>query len=330
VNIPEYSRLNFFPIKTVINNKEIKEIINNFFVNKKINNSFFIKDISSLDKIVDESILFIEKTSRPLSILNKKIQIITDDINIYNSDKFKDVYLVSDVNRCYTILLNEIFIHEDSLFYEDSFVQINNSYISKFAKIHPTVKIYNNCVIGRGVEIGKNCIIKNNVTIKNTILSENIIISDNTSIGCTGFGFDIKNIGAKDIYPHIGIVIIDNNVHIGSNCCIDRGKIDFTYIGPNTMIDNLVHIAHNVVIEENACIAAQSGISGSVKIGKNLVCGGQSGFAGHITIGSNVIVAGKSGVTKNIKDNSTVAGFPATDIKEWKKRLIKERKNGHK
>ena len=96
------------------------------------------------------------------------------------------------------------------------------------------------------------------------------------------------------------------------------------------MIDNLVHIAHNVVIEENACIAAQSGISGSVKIGKNLVCGGQSGFAGHITIGNNVIVAGKSGVTKNIKDNSTVAGFPATDIKEWKKRLIKERKDGHK
>ena len=96
------------------------------------------------------------------------------------------------------------------------------------------------------------------------------------------------------------------------------------------MIDNLVHIAHNVILSDNACIAAQTGISGSVKIGSNVTIGGQAGFAGHIEIGDNVIVAAKSGVTKNIKDNSTIAGFPATDIKEWKRRLIKERKNGHK
>ena len=89
------------------------------------------------------------------------------------------------------------------------------------------------------------------------------------------------------------------------------------------MIDNLVHIAHNVYIGPNACIAAQTGISGSVKIGKNLICGGQVGFAGHINIGDNVIIAAKSGVTKNIKDNSTIAGFPATDIKNGKKNNIK-------
>jgi UDP-3-O-[3-hydroxymyristoyl] glucosamine N-acyltransferase len=132
--------------------------------------------------------------------------------------------------------------------------------------------------------------------------------------------------GSVNLSPHIGIVHIDDNVSIGSNCSIDKAKIDVTYIGKNSMIDNLVHIAHNVIIGDNACIAAQTGIAGSVKIGKNLICGGQSAFAGHITIGNNVLVAGKSGVTKNLKDNSSVAGFPATDINKWKKSIILNRK----
>ena len=95
------------------------------------------------------------------------------------------------------------------------------------------------------------------------------------------------------------------------------------------MIDNMVHIGHNVLIGKNACIAAQTGISGSVKIGDNVTVGGQVGFAGHISIGQNVVIAAKSGVTKNIKDNSVVAGFPAIDMKEWKKGVIRQRKYGH-
>ena len=96
------------------------------------------------------------------------------------------------------------------------------------------------------------------------------------------------------------------------------------------MLDNMVHLGHNVIIKESACIAAQSGISGSVIIGKNLISGGQSGYAGHILLGDHVTVAAKSGVTKNITSHSTVAGFPATDIKEWKKNIINQKKNGHK
>ena len=196
--------------------------------------------------------------------------------------------------------------------------------------IDKSVSIGKNCVIGRGVKIGKNSIIKNNVIIKNSIIGSNVIICDNTSIGTTGFGFEFNTRGSNNLNPQIGIVNIGDNCHIGASCTIDRGKIDVTYIGNNCMIDNLVHIAHNVILSDNACIAAQTGISGSVKIGSNVTIGGQSGFAGHIEIGKNVIVAAKSGVTKNIKDNSTIAGFPATDIKEWKRRLVKERKNGYK
>ena len=95
------------------------------------------------------------------------------------------------------------------------------------------------------------------------------------------------------------------------------------------MIDNMVHIAHNVIIGNNACIAAQTGISGSVIIGDNVTIGGQVGFAGHINIGENVVIAAKSGVTKNISDNSVVAGFPAIDIKDWKKNIINQKKYGH-
>ena len=121
----------------------------------------------------------------------------------------------------------------------------------------------------------------------------------------------------------------DHGSPAGSSCTIDRGKIDSTYIGKNSMIDNMVHIAHNVQIGDNACIAAQTGISGSVTIGNNVTIGGQVGLAGHIKIGQNVVIAAKSGVTKNIKDNSVVAGFPAIDIKEWKRNVIRERKNGY-
>ena len=95
------------------------------------------------------------------------------------------------------------------------------------------------------------------------------------------------------------------------------------------MIDNMVHIAHNVQIGNNACIAAQTGISGSVIIGENVTIGGQVGFAGHIKIGKNVVIAAKSGVTKNISDNSVVAGFPAIDINIWKRNIIRGKKNGH-
>ena len=156
-----------------------------------------------------------------------------------------------------------------------------------------------------------------------------MVISDNSCIGTSGFGFDFNNRGSLNLNPQLGVTIIDDNVHIGSSCTIDRGKIDITYIGKNSMIDNMVHVAHNVIIGNNACIAAQTGISGSVKIGDNVTIGGQVGFSGHITIGENVIVAARSGVTKNIQDNSVVAGFPAVDIKEWKKNIIRQRKYGH-
>ena len=237
-----------------------------------------------------------------------------------------NLILVSNLSKSYNLIVNNLFLHDDCIDFKDDYDLVDNSLISKYAEVDSSSKILGNCVVGRGVKIGKRCIIKNNVVIKNTIISDNVVICDNSTIGSTGFGFELNNLGSVNISPQIGIVFIGNNVHIGANCSIDRGKLDVTYIGENSMLDNHVHIAHNVYIDRNACIAAQSGISGSVSIGKNLISGGQSGYAGHINIGDNVIVAAKSGVTKNIKDNSKVAGFPAINIYDWKKNIIKNKK----
>ncbi len=318
-----YDKYDFYQLNNKIFSIDIKLALNELIIEKNIHSNFEIKNISSIDNINLNSAVFIN-SDKNFKLNEDKILIITDNKVFYT--KYKNCVLVNDINRSFKALADYIYIHDDSLKYNDEFNLINNSSISKFAKIDPSVKIGRNCLIGRGVSIGKNSIVKNNVVIKNSILSENVIVSDNSTIGCTGFGFDLKNMGSVNLSPHIGIVYIDENVSIGSNCSIDKAKIDVTYIGKNSMIDNLVHIAHNVIIGDNACIAAQTGIAGSVKIGNNLICGGQSAFAGHITIGNDVLVAGKSGVTKNLKDKSSVAGFPATDINKWKKSIILSRK----
>ncbi len=313
----------------VLTCKDIINILNKNVLNYKILDNFKIFDISSLTTKINNSILFLDKDTNISHNNFNLILIITNDEKVFLNNKFKNILYVKNLSESWNAITNEIYSHEDSLNYKDDFIISNNSYISKDANIDKSAKIFNNCVIGKGVEIGKNCIIKNNVVIKNSIIKNNVVICDNTSIGTTGFGFDTNKRGSPFINPQIGVVIIDDNVHIGSSCTIDRAKIDYTFIGKNSMIDNLVHIAHNVIIGENACIAAQTGISGSVTIGNNVTIGGKAGFAGHIKVGDNVVIAALSGVTKNIKDNSIVAGFPAIDIKEWKKNLIRQRNNGH-
>ena len=325
-----FERKNFYPVKNIL---RISDLINKFdfdINNTKILDDFIINDISSLNNLRNNSLLILEKNYSIKIDIKMNILIITNDLNIFNSNKFKNILYFDDLKDVYNKLINFLFYHEDSTDHKDEYKIINNTFISKFAEVDKTAFIGNNSIIGRGCKIGKNTIIKNNSVIKNCIIGDNVNIGDNNSIGSTGFGFDLKLMGASNLIPHLGIVCIDDNVRIGSNCTIDRAKVDVTYIGKNSMIDNLVHIAHNVIIGNNACIAAQSGIAGSAVIGKNLISGGQCGFAGHIKIGDNVIVAAKSGVTKNIPDNSKVAGFPAIDIKEWKKKMIMEKKNGYK
>ena len=323
----KFVRSNFFPLKNIYKIKKINELLQDQIIFNKSSINFEITDISSLAKFRNNSILFLDKYYEIDTIKNKNILVISDILE--NKNLYENITIIKNLNNTYNLICNELFYHEDKIGLHDDYNLINGSYISKYAKIHKSVLIGKNCVISRGVEIGKNSIIKNNVILKNSLLGSNVVICDNSIIGSTGFGFDLNVRGSSNLNPQLGITIIDDNVHIGSSCTVDRGKIDFTYIGQNSMIDNMVHIAHNVIIGKNACIAAQTGISGSVKIGNGVTIGGQAGFSGHVTVGENVTIAARSGVTKNIKDNSVVAGFPAIDIKEWKKNIIRQKKYGH-
>ena len=202
----------------------------------------------------------------------------------------------------------------------------NNIQINPFtcvqhnSEIHKNVYIGSNTNIGPNVKIKKNTIIHDNVSISNAIIMENCEIKSGARIGGSGFGFEMNT---KKKILHNGNVIINKNSTIGSNTTIDRAVFDSTIIGEFSNIDNLVQIAHNVIIGNYAVIAAQVGIAGSTIIGNYVKIGGQAGVSGHLIIGDNVTIAAKSGVTKNISDNKIVAGFPAKDIKLWKKELIR-------
>ena len=192
----------------------------------------------------------------------------------------------------------------------------NNVLIGKNVKIGKNTVIGSNSIIEQNVIIGKECVIGSNVIIKNTIIGDRVILQDNCKIGQKGFGFiPMKNKNIK--FPHIGKVLIDDDVEIATGCTIDRGSVDDTVIGKNSYLDNQIHVAHNVKIGANCMIAGQVGFAGSSIIGDNVSIGGQAGISGHLKIGNNVKIGGGSGVVKDIEDNQIVMGYPAVSLKEF-------------
>ncbi len=195
----------------------------------------------------------------------------------------------------------------------------NNVLVGKNVKIGKSSVIGSNTIIEQNVLIGKNCVIGSHIMIKNSIVGNNVVIQDGAKIGLKGFGFiPIKEKNFR--FPHIGKVVLEDNVEIGASCTIDRGSIDDTKIGKNTFLDNQVHMAHNVKIGKNCMIAGQVGFAGSTILGNNVSIGGQAGVSGHLNIGHNVKIGGGSGVVKDIPNNTIVMGYPAVPLKEFLKK----------
>ncbi len=314
---------------------------NLFFIKKKLKLNFIFKSNHSKKNFIVEDV-------KPLEIANK------NDLSFFDSIKYRiqaentkagacittekleqflpkgtEKIIVKNVLYELAVALKKIYPKAD-IDYPDFTLKKssskkyqsvkfgNNVLVGKNVKIGKNTQFGSNSIIEKNVVIGKNCVIGSGVIIKNSIIGDNVVVQDGCKIGQKGFGFiPIKNKNIK--FPHIGKVVIGENVEIASNCTIDRGSVNDTVIGKNTYLDNQVHIAHNVKIGNNCMIAGQVGFAGSSTIGDNVSIGGQAGVSGHLKIGNNVKIGGGSGVVKDIEDGKIVMGYPAVELKKFLK-----------
>ena len=315
----------------------LKEILNIIGYNGdvSIKNDFKIHGFESLDKARESDLTFLNSNKyQNLSLKTNAAACITSP----NLSQFLP-------KKCIKLNVKNVLFaatQASKMFYPNADIDNPDANLSKFEeliKLYPNVKFGENILIGKNVRIGKNSLIGSNsiiesnvsigdnctigsfVIIKNSLIFNNVHIQDGAKIGVKGFGFiPIKNKNIRT--PHIGKVILEDNVEIGANSTIDRGSLTDTIIGQNTFLDNQVHVAHNVKIGKNCMIAGQVGFAGSTILGDNVVIGGQAGVSGHLKIGNNVKIGGGSGVINDIPDNHQVMGYPAVPLKEF----VKQRK----
>ncbi len=191
--------------------------------------------------------------------------------------------------------------------------------IGQGVRIGDNTYIYPGTCIGDNCQIGDDCIINANVSLYQGVrLGNRVIIHSGSVIGSDGFGYVFAQGGQQKV-PQVGTVVIDDEVEIGANVTIDRGTLGATRIGRSVKIDNLVQIAHNVVIGENSIIVAQAGIAGSTKLGKRVILGGKVAVVGHIELADDTKVAGKAGVTKSTTPGTILAGFAGIPHRQWRK-----------
>lgn len=173
------------------------------------------------------------------------------------------------------------------------------------------------CYVGHGVQIGRQVRLYPQVSIREHCrLGDRVIVHNGTVIGSDGFGYQVDKQGVRTKIPQIGIVVIGDDVEIGANVTIDRARFGKTRIGCGVKIDNLVQIAHNVIIGDHAVVVSQAGIAGSTIIGSKAILAGQAGVAGHLTVGDGAVVGAQAGVTKDVPPATFVSGYPAAPHKE--------------
>ena len=306
--------------------KNIK--VSKIFPNLKFDKDFLINDVKPLHSATKKDLTFFDNVKYKVDTINSnaKYCITTEKLKKHLPNKF-ELIIVKNVLFELARILKSIYPSSD-IDYPDKTLKKpskkefrnvkfgNNVLVGKNVKIGKNSYVGSNTIIEQSVKIGDNCIIGCGVIIKNSIIGKRVVIQDNCKIGQKGFGFiPLKKQNIK--FPHIGKVLIDDDVEIATGCTIDRGSIDDTVIGKNSYLDNQIHVAHNVKIGANCMIAGQVGFAGSSIIGDNVSIGGQAGISGHLKIGNNVKIGGGSGVVKDIEDNQIVMGYPAVSLKEF-------------
>ena len=298
----------------------------------KLKKKYSLQEISKTYKcvLIGDSSIEIDSVCSLTNSKKKSLSYISDDKHISSIDYSNLDCLIT--NKEISSLIDEkslsLIIHDnpllvfsklinDSLDLSESSLFLTEPKVGLFPD---STLIGNNVSIGSNVTIGENCIIYPNSTLNDgTVIGNNVVVHPGAVIGSDGFGL-VQEKGKWIKVPHIGNVVINDDVEIGANTTIDRGTLDSTVISNNVKIDNLVHIAHNVFIGENTAIAACVGIAGSTSIGKNCTIGGGSGINGHITIGDNVHIHGMTRVTKSInKEGMYASGTTVEQVATWRK-----------
>ena len=308
---------------------KIDKLLNSLSVKNENLTRLKVSDIKNLSEAKKNDITFFHSKKYELLASRTKASFCITTKSLANILPFDCKKIIVENVLIATAKITKLF-YPDSI--EDEFdstvKDISKSLFNKKVKygknvlIGKNVKIGKNCTIGhnsileKNVIIGNNCSIGSNVIIRNSILYNDIHVLDGCVIGKKGFGF-FPNKDKNIRYPHIGIVIINDNAEIGCGSTIDRGSMSNTVIGKNCFLDNQIHIAHNNQIGDNCIIAGQVGFAGSSTIGNNVMIGGQAGISGHLKICNNIQIGGGSGVIQNLPEGSKVMGYPAKDLRNF-------------
>ena len=314
--------------------QEVAELINGVVEG---NNNSTINKLSKIENGDNNSLSFLGNPKYNEYLYKSTASIVIVNKSLELREPVKPTLIrVEDANLAFSTLLehfNNQQVSKQGIDNESSIssnVKVGkNIYFGKYSiaennvLIGNNVKIHSHVHISENVEIGDNCVVYPGVKLyRNTVIGKNCIIHSGTVIGSDGFGFNKDDKGNNLKVIHNGNVVIEDNVEIGSNCSIDRATLGSTILKSGVKIDNLVQIAHNVIIGNNTCLAAQVGVAGSTTIGKDCLIGGQVGISGHLKIGDRVQMQAKSGVLKNIKDDSVIMGYPAFNYRDYNKSYV--------
>ncbi len=289
--------------------------------------NLLINGISSIDNPAPHTVMVVDSKKQ----LKNNVHTACVINNSYKLNQIDKPYiLVEDTRYALKVLIDYFYPEEEIInriektaIIDKTIKRAPHVYIGHYTIINGMANIGKNTYIGNFVQIGKNVSIGNSVIIHdsvvigdNTIIGDNVIIYSGAIIGSEGFGYIFRE-GKQLKIRQVGNVIIEKDVEIGANTCIDRATLDSTIIGEGTKVDNLVQIGHNVKIGRNCIIIAEAGISGSCNIGNNVIVGGQVGMADHVDIPDDTIIASKSGVIGTLEKSGIYAGFPAIDHIQW-------------
>jgi UDP-3-O-[3-hydroxymyristoyl] glucosamine N-acyltransferase len=290
-----------------------------------------IKDMSSTAFAKEGDITFASTEEGLLAAEKSKAACVLTTVK---KDRYsKPVILIDDIKRALTVMYNAMLeikpprkgaVHPTAVVSEKARLGKNVSVgpyavIEENAEIGDNSVIDANCYVGRETTIGNDCrIYPNTVIYDQTVIRNKVIVHSGSVIGADGFGYVPKG---EKIYkvPQLGNVIIEDNVEIGANTCIDRGTFANTVVGQGTKIDNLVQVAHNTRIGKNVLIAGQSGLAGSCEVGDGTMMGGNVGVADHVVIGKNAKIGAKTGVHGNVPEGATIFGYPYREAGEARK-----------